>query len=125
MSNKQITILVVEPCKRPYVKTIPHTLDELQRVVGGAIEAIYPFFDNVALICNEEGKLNGLELNRALRDEDDHIYDIIAGTFFIVGLSEDDFESLSVEMIQKYSEYYARPEIFFNNDGKIVCIKDI
>ena len=73
MSNKQITILVVEPCERPYVKTIPHTLDELQRVVGGSIEVIYPFFDNIALICNEEGKLNGMELNRALRDEDDHI----------------------------------------------------
>ena len=40
-------------------------LDALQRAVGGYIEAVYPYEDPVALIVNEEGKLNGLPLNRS------------------------------------------------------------
>ena len=62
-------------------------LESLQHEVGGCIEAIYPYEDPVALICNEEGKLEGLPLNRALRDEDGDIYDVVAGTFLVVGLT--------------------------------------
>ena len=46
----------------------------------------------------------GLELNRGLRDENGEIYDIVAGTFLVVGLGEEDFASLSPELIQKYTE---------------------
>ena len=60
-----------------------------KRQVGGCIEAIYPYEDPVALVCNEEGKLEGLPLNRALRDEDGDIYDVVAGTFMVVGLTDD------------------------------------
>lgn len=56
-------------------------------MVGGCIEAVYPFDDPVAIVCNEEAKLEGLPLNRALRDEDGDIYDIVAGTFMVVGLT--------------------------------------
>ena len=45
---------------------------------------IYPYEDPIALVCNEEGKLEGLPLNRALRDEDGDIYDVVAGTFMVV-----------------------------------------
>ena len=57
----------------------------MQHEVGGHIEAIYPYEDPVALVCNEEGKLEGLPLIRALRDEDGDIYDVVAGTFMVVG----------------------------------------
>jgi len=42
-NTKTIRILIVEPGKRPRPATIPHTLHELQKVVGGYIQAIYPW----------------------------------------------------------------------------------
>ena len=47
-------ILIIEPGKHPYEKNIEHTLENLQSIVGGHIEAVYPFEDKVALVCNEE-----------------------------------------------------------------------
>lgn len=114
------TVLVVEPGRAPYVKEIDSGLKSLQSEVGGWIEAIYPFEEEVALICNEEGKLCGLPLNRALMDEDGEIYDIIAGTFLVVGLGEEDFCSLSDEYIKKFSERFKRPEKFKERRGKII-----
>lgn len=63
-------ILVVEPDKVPYPKEINGTLEEMQQIVGGYIQAMFPFPDEVALICNEEGKIQRLPLNRPLKDED-------------------------------------------------------
>ena len=68
--------------------------------------------DPIALICNDEGKLFGLPLNRPLFDEDGNLYDIIAGTFFVVGLSDDDFASLSPELTQKYSDRFKTVYLF-------------
>ena len=92
---EEMTVLVIEPKKEPYVKTISSGLESLQREVGGYIEAIYPFSDPVALICNEEGKLEGLALNRGIYDDADRLYDIVCGTMLVVGLGEDNFSSLS------------------------------
>ena len=75
--DSTIAVLVVEPGKEPYVKEIDSGLESLQHEVGGCIEAIYPYEDPVALVCNEEGKLEGLPLNRALRDEDGDIYSFL------------------------------------------------
>lgn len=90
-------ILLVEPGKRPVLKEIDGSLKSMQEIVGGTIQALYPFEEPVALICNDEGKLLGLPLNRALRDEEGRIYDIVAGTFFLCGAPEgsDRFESLT------------------------------
>ena len=117
-----MTVLVVEPEKVPYVKEIDPGLQSLQSEVGGWIEATYPFDDPVALICNEEGKLIGLPLNRALRDDRGQIYDIVSGTFLIAGLSEDNFASLSPEMIRKYEKKFKRPERFIPFEGKLAVI---
>lgn len=106
-------VLVVEPLCSPYRKEIDSGLGSLQHEVDGYIETLYPFDDPVGLICNEEGKLEGLPLNRALRDEDGKPYDIIAGTFLVVGLSEDDFCSLTDEQIEKYTELFKEPEVFW------------
>ena len=59
-------ILKIEPERKPERADIPDTLEAMQEVVDGYIQAVYPFEEPVALICNEEGKLNGLPLNRAL-----------------------------------------------------------
>lgn len=117
------TVLVVEPGRAPYVKEIDSGLKSLQSEVGGWIEAIYPFEEEVALICNEEGKLCGLPLNRALVNEDGEIYDIIAGTFLVVGIGTEDFCSLSDEYIKKFSDRFKKPEKFAEIDGKLIVIR--
>ena len=122
MENK-MKVLVVEPEKVPYVKEIDPGLQSLQSEVGGWIQAVYPFDDPVALICNEEGKLMGLPLNRALRDDHGQIYDVVAGTFLIAGLSEDDFTSLGPELISKYEKRFKYPEMFIPFGGKISVIQ--
>ena len=123
--SKKITVLVVEPMKKPYVKEINPGLTSLQTEVGGDIEAIYPYSDPVALVCNNEGKLIGLDPNRGLLDENGEIYDIVAGTFLVVGLGEEDFASLSPELIQKYTEQFKTPERFMLVNGNIVAISVI
>ena len=119
----EMTVLVVEPGKKPYVKSIPSGLASLQKEVGGYIEVIYPWADApCAIVCDEEAKLKGKTLNRALRDEDGAIYDIIAGTFLIVGLDEDGFISLDNKYIHKYSKVFERLEVFLHFDDKIVVL---
>lgn len=115
-----IKILVVEPGKKPYAKEIDSSLKSLQHEVGGYIEGIYPFEEPVAIVCNEEAKMEGLPLNRALRDDEGEIYDIVAGTFLVVGLTDDSFGSLSDDLIQKFSNHFNPPETFINIGGKIV-----
>lgn len=118
-----MTVLMVEPGKVPYAKEIEPGLRSLQEQVGGFIEAVYPYEDLVALICNEEGKLMGMELNRALRDENGHIYDIMAGPFMVVGLGEEDFTSLPDDLLQKFEDKFKHPEVFLQMGSKIVVCK--
>ena len=94
-------------------------------LVGGYIQALYPFDETVAVVCNEEGKLHSLPLNRALYDDDGNIYDVVAGTFFVCAAPEDsdEFESLSEEQVEKYRNIFKYSEIFLNVGGKIVVIK--
>lgn len=73
-------------------------------------------------VCNEEGKLQGLPLNRALRDDDNRIYDIVAGTFFVCDCSTENFKSLNEEQLKRYTEKYKRPERFMRVDDQILAI---
>ena len=119
---EKMTVLVVEPMKEPYVKEIAPGLRALQAEVGGDIATAYPFSDPVGLVCNDEGKLIGLELNRGLRDEHGEIYDVMAGTFLVVGLGEEDFTSLPPELAQKYMEHFKQPEQFISLNGQIIAL---
>lgn len=119
---EKMTVLVVEPMKEPYIKEIDPGLAAKQQAVGGRIEAAYPFDDPVAIICNDEGKMNGMELNRALRDDQGQIYDVVAGPFLVAGLGADDFTSLSPELAEKYMEHFKTPEMFAMVNGEIVAV---
>lgn len=122
MKDDTMTVLVVEPMKRPYAKTIPNTLEAMQELVGGDVEEVYPFDDPVAIVCNEEGKLLGLPPNRLLRHEDGRPYDYIVGTFFLAGVDEEDFKSLSPDLMEKYDAMYRKEALLLlpkekeNND---------
>ena len=98
-------VLVVEPQKPCRVQEI-ESLADMQQLVGGDIEAVYPFQELVAVVCNADGKALGLPMNRPLLDKDYLPYDIIRGTFFIAGLGQEDFISLTDEQIQRYKSLY-------------------
>ena len=98
-------VLVVEPLKPCYVREI-EGLQAMREIVGGHIEAIYPYEEQVAVIVNEEGKLLGLPYNRPLLDEHGVPYDIVCGTFFVAGLSGETFTSLTEDQIHRYKELF-------------------
>ena len=116
-----MNVLMVEPGQAPYETQIGDDLQSMQAAVGGYIQAVYPYEEPVALICNEDGKLNRLPLNRALRDSDGDIYDIIAGNFFIAGLGQNDFTDLPHDLAEQFAEQFRQPEMFMRVDGKIVA----
>lgn len=111
--NNKITVLVVEPGKAPQVTEIDNTLESMQKIVGGYIEA-FQLDKNTALWCNEEGKINNLPYNRAVGN------DVIAGTFFIAGDAHDGEScSLNKEQISKYTDMFANtqpPEVELTNE---------
>lgn len=118
-----MTILLVSPGQQPKKVTIDGTLAAMQRTAGGPIQAVYPFEEPVALICHEEGKLLHLPLNRALRSPDTgEIYDIIAGDFLVVGLGEEDFSSLSPELMKQFEEHFHQPETFVRMGRSIMAL---
>ncbi len=117
-----ITVLLVEPGEYPQVIEAKTGLEDLQALVGGNIEVTYPFDDNVGLIMNEEGKIEGLPLNRALRDDNGEIYDVVAGPFLVAGLTEDSFGSLTQEQAGKFEEMFHQPEAFVKMGRSIMAI---
>ncbi len=98
-------VVYVEPNKPPYEAEIEHSLRGEQRAVKGMIECVYND-DNTCLVCNEEAKLIGMDGNRRIGDGTS----IIAGPFFVCGLTEDDFRSLTDEEVNKYMQRFAEPE---------------
>ena len=104
--EETIRILKIEPQKLPYEKEIKNDLQGIQGEVEGLFECIY-LDDNCILVCNEEGKLNGMELNRRVGN------DIIAGPFFIAGDSCDgEFISLTDEQIEQYTNEFSKIQEF-------------
>lgn len=117
-------VVLVEPGKVAQITEMELSLDNMQKVVGGIIQAVYPWKDKAALVCNDEGKLLEMPPNRALEDEKGHVYDIVCGTFFICGLTEDDFGSLTDEQARLYLEKFRNPQkITRRPDGRLLIIE--
>lgn len=111
MKEERIKIIYVKPYTEPRIMEINNTLENMQALVGGNIEAYMPYDDEVAIICNEEGKLTGLPFNRAVVDEEGKIYDIIAGDFFLCSApyTSENFESLNEGQVEKYMDIFGLP----------------
>ncbi len=99
-------VLVVEPMKPCQAREIPDTLEAMRNIVGGAIDATYPFDEPVAVVFNAEGKFLDLPYNRPLMDESGLPYDIVCGTFFLAGVGAEDFVSLTDDQVQRYKSLY-------------------
>lgn len=105
-------VVVVEPDHAPYEKEI-NGLKEMQATVGGLIQAIYPYEDRVAVVCNEKGLLLGLPFNRSMEGG----YGGVFGTFFVCGLGDDDFCSLTPEQVECYKQKFQKAEILLAVKG--------
>lgn len=123
MKTNTIRGVLVEPMKHPRVIEIDRGLESLQELVGGYIEAL-TIDDEVTIICNEEGKLMGLQPNRGVFHNGE-LVDIICGTFFVCATPWDseDFESLTDDQLLHYVAVYMQPEMFMRVNGKIMAIK--
>ena len=122
--NEMMKVLYIQVGKRPQVIEIKHTLKEMQRLVGGIISAYSPFDDGSVMIVNDNGKNEGLEFNRTVRDKKGEVIDIIAGDFFICYAPPDNSElsSLPDELIQKYTEVFKTPQAFIDIGGKMLVV---
>ena len=116
-------VLMVEPGKTPYEAELDGSLESMQEAVGGGIEGYYPYTEPVAIVCNDEGKINGLPLNRAIYNQDGEMIEIMAGTFFIAGLGEESFADLPDYFMKQYKEQFRYPEKFYRLAGEIVAVK--
>lgn len=111
---QKISVILVEPSRYPKLIEIEDTLEAMQSLVEGDIEEYMPFDDEVAIICNEEGKMRGLPLNRAVYVDNKEMVDIIAGKFFIcyAPIESEKFLSIPKELARKYEEKFKYPERF-------------
>ena len=119
MKNEKIKCLLVEPYELPKEIEIENTLEAKQNLVGGYIECTYLQNDpDVVIICNEEGKINGMKLNRYIG------HDIIAGPFLIVGddYENGDFKSLNDDQILRYKMRFDKNSII-ETENKITAIR--
>ena len=110
-------ILLLEPGKVAREAEIDGSLESMQETVGGLITAVYLFSEPVAVVANDEGLLMGLPLNRKLDD-----YTIIAGTFFLCGLSDDSFADLPPELMEQFKRRLYHPQFFVRVGDDIVAI---
>ena len=110
MKQQVIEVLMVEPGREPRIVRLDNSLESLQAAVSigadyrGLIEII-SLSDEVCILCNEEGKLIGLEPNRRLWS------DVLCGVFYVTGQDEEgNLCSLSAKDMEHYKKYFAIPE---------------
>lgn len=118
---EKIKVVICENDKLARIEEIDADLKTYQDIVDGYIDAFYPFNDSVAVICNDEGKINGMKPNRAIY-RNGKMVDVVFGTFFITGLTEDNFGSLTDEQATKYQSLFKYPEVIFKFNGKLVAV---
>ena len=121
----KIRVIVCRVDERAEVIEIEDKLEAMQEVVSGLIQEYMPWEDEVAIICNEEGKMLGLPLNRGIRSDEGQLQDIIAGDFFIcyAPIESERFLSMPPELEEKYKEKFDLPEMFMVENGVIETIK--
>ena len=119
-----IDVILVEPGEEAKMITMGDNLEAMQGIVGGLIEEYMPYEDEVALVCNDEGKMIGMPPNRAIKDADGTVMDIIAGPFFVAyaPIESERFLSMPDELQKKYLEKFRLPERFFRTDGGILAV---
>ena len=107
-----MNVLVIEPGILPYEREI-NGLEEMQEVVGGPITAIYPWEDQAAIVGNDESILLNMPFNRSVEGG----YGGVFGPFFVCGLGEEDFCSLTPEQVKTYKARFHQAELLVGFRG--------
>lgn len=111
--KEKLKVVIVEPGRYARITELEDTLEAKQKAVGGLITCAYPWEELVCIVANDEGLINGMPLNRAVEG-----FQVLAGPFFICGITEDDFCSLTDEQAERYRKMFERPELFLSfKDG--------
>lgn len=126
----RIRVIVCRPKERAEVVEIEEELKPMEEIVGGQIQEYMPFLnpknepederiEDIAIICDMESKLKEKEWNRAIRDENGEILDVIAGTFFIcyAPLDSERFQSLPADLEREFLQKFLLPERFISRNG--------
>ena len=108
-----MNVLVIEPGILPYEREI-NGLKEMQAVVGGPITAIYPWEDQAAVVCNDEALLSNMPFNRSVEGG----YGGVFGPFFVCGLGEESFCSLTPEQVKTYKAKFRQAELLVGFRGQ-------
>ena len=124
-SDEQIKVIYCETGHKARIAEVDNNLGAFQGLVGGWIEEYMPYDDDIAIVCNEEGKTMGLPLNRAVKSEDGQLLDIIAGDFFIcyAPIDREKWLDLPADLEKKYMDKFDLPEQFFRENGEIKNVK--
>ncbi len=130
--KKMLKVILCRPGEAAEVVEIEDDLESMQGLVGGLIQEYMPFhsktdprYDDVAIICNEEGKLMRLPPSRAITDEEGRVMDVIAGPFFIcyAPLESERFLSMPPDLEEKYLKRFKMPERFIVSNGFVMVKK--
>ena len=117
-------VVYVVPNEEAKIIEIDKTLEKMQELVGGYIEMGMHFEDDAVIVGNEEGKINGMPMNRVIKNKNGDIIDVVCGPFFIcyAPIESEEFLSLSDEMAEKYKEMFKTPEMFVKTENGIAVI---
>ena len=99
-------VIMFNPGEKPYVTEIGNELKDLQQAVNGYIQIVYPYDDPVALVLDEDGKLNGAPRNRPFYNDKGKLTDFLYGPFFLCGVGEEDLTDIPDELIAKYMSMF-------------------
>lgn len=110
-------ILIVEPGKHPQIAEIDGSLEQMQKTVGGYIQAVYPWEDYVALVCDEEALYKDTVWNRYICEGL-----AIKGTFFICGVEEEDFTDIPLDLAEKYMQLLYTPHVFIQTPSGVIVL---
>lgn len=109
-------ILIFEPGKHPRTANIPHSLSNMQAIVGGTIQAVYPWSERAALVCDDEGLLKDYPFNRKIGEH------VIFGTFFICGIDECDFSDLPNNLMLRFAQEYHDPQVLIRTPAGYIAL---
>lgn len=131
-NKEQISVIFCRPGEVAEVVEIENDLELMQELVDGLIESYDPFYsetdpryENVILVCNEEGKIRQMPPSRAIFDEDGRVMDVIAGPFFIcyAPIESETFLSLPDDLKEEMRKKFDLPEHYYRSDEGLMVLK--
>ena len=108
MSDNRLKILVAEAGAPPRVREICGGLPAIQEIIGGEVEELCPFADSVSIMRGGRGDELRLPVNCLLKNGSGQPFDVIHGTFVVVGTDHGQYVSLTDRQILRYLDEFGR-----------------